>query len=575
MSASALDEPIASLDKNKPVALTKSVYTFNQLIKMYIGQMTGQVRKPYHGLSLRCRGDQCTYKIKTNEIIADGNCLFDSLLYILGREQSDSSRMALRRELYHHFIYNKGAHNHDYDLEAAKISKDSFASTHVLKSFTELYKRHIIVFELHNSGEFNAQIFINRLLPVHEVDFLILTQNPGHFTTFTKDREFVQSRAFLEKILDVDSPFFGPGVKLRDLIVPGETIPGFDDRNYTQILFGNYDQFMDTMTTDVPLPPGPLAYGYPDVPSGPSAPPLAPLLPLHVFSGIGSSLNGSAQRSVLDPGISLNNEEIYPTSAELRRMGTSSGSIGTRSPSLSPATKAQLATMNGMSTPESRRKSGSRGSSGSKRISGSRGSRGARSPSLSPATKAQIAAMNKKSGSSSVSTPRSVSGSTPKSVSSNLSPTTRDEIARMNQLANGGRSSRRSGSSGSKRRSRSRSGSLSPATKEALAIMNGKIGAPYTIKNAPNASPATKERIAQIALNEAANVSLDTMNQIARIGQGVGAANSPRGRRSSRTGANSPTPATPPDLRRTRRFRPSSIVGKNIARPFSRIFGKF
>jgi hypothetical protein len=100
--------------------------------------------------------------------------------------------------------------------------------------------------------------------------------------------------------------------------------------------------------------------------------------------------------------------------------------------------------------------------------------------------------------------------------------------------------------------------------------MNGKIGAPYTIKNAPNASPATKDRIAQMALNEAANVSLNTMNQIARIGQGVGAANSPRGRPSARARVNPPT-----NLRRTQRFRPSSIVGKNIARPFARIFGKF
>ena len=79
---SALKEPVESLDKNKPVALTKSIHTFNELIKMYIGEMTGQIRKPYHGLSMRCRGDQCTYKLNTREIIADGNCLFDSLLYI-------------------------------------------------------------------------------------------------------------------------------------------------------------------------------------------------------------------------------------------------------------------------------------------------------------------------------------------------------------------------------------------------------------------------------------------------------------------------------------------------------------
>jgi hypothetical protein len=445
------------------------------------------------------------------------------------------------------------------------------------------------VFELHNSGEFNAQIFINRLLPFHEVDFLILTQNPGHFTTFTKDRGFVQSRAFLEKILDVDSPFFGAGVKIRDLIVPGETIPGFDDRNYTQILFGNYDQFMDAMTTDVPIPPGPLAYGYPDVPSAPLAPlapPLAPLLPLHAFSGMGTSLNGPG--SGLGPGISLNNEEIYPTSAELRKMGTSSRSSGS---SLSPSTKAQLAAMNGMSTPSSRKSSGSRSSSlspstkaqlaamngmstpSSRKSSGSRHK--SRSPSLSPGTKAQIAKMNgmgsSRSSRSSVSTPKSISEN-----STDLSPATRAEIARMNKLSDGGGSARsnsgsRRSSSGSRRSEsrRSSSGSLSPATKQAIAIMNGKVAAPYTIKNAPNASPRTKKRIAQMALNEAPNASLDTMNQIARIGQGqgVGAANSPRAR------ARPPSPVA--DLRRTRRFRPSSIVGKNIARPFARIFGKF
>jgi hypothetical protein len=266
---------------------------------------------------------------------------------------------------------------------------------------------------------------------------------------------------------------------------------------------------------------------------------------------MGTSLNNPGVS--LNNGLSLNNEEMYPTSAELRRMGSSSGSHSSKSrkssPSLSPATKAEIARINALGrSPKS-----------------SRSSRSRRSNSLSPATKAEIARINgMHTPSSSVSTPESVSGSTPNSVSSNLSPTTLAEIAQMNQ-SNGSKSSKSISSK------RSRNGSLSPATKQALAIMNGKINAPYTIKNAPNASPATKERIAQIALNEAANVSLNTMNQIARLerGQGVGRANSPRAR--SRTGAESPVS----DLRRTRRFRPSSIVGRDIARPFARIFGKF
>jgi len=171
---SALEESVESLDENKPLALTKSIYIFNELIKRYIDQMTGQVRKPYHGLSLRCRGDQCTYKLKTKEIIADGNCLFDSLLYILGRRQTHAAQMALRRELYQHYIINGDTDNRGYNFEVAKSSQHVYASTHVIKSFTEIYKKNVIVFELHNSGIFNAFLFVNREIPFDSVDFLSL-----------------------------------------------------------------------------------------------------------------------------------------------------------------------------------------------------------------------------------------------------------------------------------------------------------------------------------------------------------------------------------------------------------------
>ena len=345
---------------------------------------------------------------------------------------------------------------------------------------------------------------MNRLVPFHEVDFLILTQNPAHFTTFTKYRGFLQSRTFLEKILDIDSPFFHDGVKLRDLIVPGQRIPDFDDRNYTQCIFSNYDEFMGTMMTDVALPRLPDNLGLPPLP-----PHLTPLLPPSAFPSMVEANGLAIGRAMMSPG-----------------------SSNSRSPSLSPATKAAIAKMN-----RSHRRSHK-----------SHKSRGSRSPSLSPSTKAAIAAMNKSSGSRSPS----------------LSPSTKAAIAQMNALA---------------RRSRSRSGSLSPATKKAIANMNKSSVSPaikeriarLALKKAPNVSPATKERIARLALSEAPNASINTMNQIGRLQKRMTQRRNPLGNGGGGAGSISP----PADLRRTRRFKPSSIVGRALARPFARIFGKF
>jgi hypothetical protein len=80
-----------------------------------------------------------------------------------------------------------------------------------------------------------------------------------------------------------------------------------------------------------------------------------------------------------------------------------------------------------------------------------------------------------------------------------------------------------------------------------------RLNSRRAINVAPNVSPATKERIAQMALSEAPNVSMNTMNQIARLGQ----ASRSRSRRASP---------------RRRRFRLSSIVNKHIPRFFG--FGR-
>ena len=233
---SVLKQPMSSLDSNKPAVLTRSIYMFNEFIKRHIHDMTGEIRKPYHGLSVICskHDDQCTIRINHKEIIADGNCLFDSLLYILGRRQTHKTQMDLREELVKHFIDNEGYMiNNNYDLEDARKNQTSYSPIDIIKSFTDIYKRHVIVFELYNSGAINATLFANRTIAFDHVDFLILTQNPGHFTTFTQNREFVQNREFLDRLISVQSDY-SPTLRIRHLIIPGQIIPDFEERNYRQ-----------------------------------------------------------------------------------------------------------------------------------------------------------------------------------------------------------------------------------------------------------------------------------------------------------------------------------------------------
>jgi hypothetical protein len=262
---SVLKQPISSLDSNKPVVLTRSIYMFNEFIKSHIHDMTGEIRKPYHGLSVVCskHDDQCTTRINSKEIIADGNCLFDSLLYILGQRQTHKTQMDLREELVKHFIVNEGVMiNNNYDLEDARKNQSSYSPIDLIKSFTDIYKRHVIVFELYNSGVINATLFANRTIPFDHVDFLLLTQNPGHFTTFTQNREFVQRRAFLDRLISIGSDY--PRRRIRDLIIPGQVIPDFEERNYRQRICENYYNLEDLFTPE-PMPELNPLYEYPNM----------------------------------------------------------------------------------------------------------------------------------------------------------------------------------------------------------------------------------------------------------------------------------------------------------------------
>ena len=129
MSASALDEPIADLDRmstldeRRPVSLTRSFKRFKDFLEKHIGNMTGAKGNLFYGLETRCGRDECTYDLNIEEITADGNCLFDSLLYMLGDARDERGHRAqdaecdgLRRQLVRHYIDSGGISNGPYNF---------------------------------------------------------------------------------------------------------------------------------------------------------------------------------------------------------------------------------------------------------------------------------------------------------------------------------------------------------------------------------------------------------------------------------------------------------------------------
>jgi hypothetical protein len=584
---SALDQPLDTLDQmseldpNKPLVLTRSFKQFKDFIDKHIHKMTGTKGNPFYGLRTRCRGDECTYELNTHEITGDGNCLFDSFLYMLGHTRrhrddavQDEKCDSLRAQLINHYIESGGVSNGTYDLRAAAKDKRSYTPTIIVQSFVDVFKTNVIVFELFNSGEFNAQLFMNRTVPFDHVEFLILTQNPGHYTTFRQERGFEQPQRFLEKLRSVPSDIGGT---LGDMMV-GEDL-AFDDRTYYQPLCYNYEHADTVFSVDRVRGPPPASQrprgselrpplperdmGVSNIPGYlstfvPSLPALPHLLPptafLDMFQERPATPRDSPRRSPkvpkLEPLLSLNH--VYPDMNRLSGLAVGanlearSGSLSSRtrkalnkavarSPTISPRTRRALNEAAAGRTPRSESR---------------------RSPTISPRTRR---ALNE-----------AAEGRTPRSES-RRSPTISPRTRRALNEAAAGRTPR----SESRRSSPRRSPTISPRTRRALNEAAGRtprsesrstsrasISGHSKLKNrlnlrrainvAENASPATKERIAQLALSEAPDASINTMNQIARLG---------RASRSRSPRARSVSP-------RRRRFRLSSIVNKHIPRLF-------
>jgi hypothetical protein len=236
-----------------------SILQFQKFLTRNIHQMTGNFRQPFYGLRYYYDDGNLTgLRSVESEITVNGNCLFDSLLYILGEGKKDETmeqyyeRIAdFRRELILHSLTS--GHRIAYENLNQQASEErgeavyrehvvnntfmdttKYVPAGVIKSFSDLKKRHVILFEIHTNGVLNVHIYINRNIPLDHVEFLML--HASHFTTFRKAPHVEQT--FLQELKEVDTDT--RGVTLGTLYTPDD-IPDIYDRIYDATIAYNYD----------------------------------------------------------------------------------------------------------------------------------------------------------------------------------------------------------------------------------------------------------------------------------------------------------------------------------------------
>ena len=238
----------------------KSIYCFEQFLLENMHQMKGVFKYPLYGSRFEHNPTDGPKERRLSsdihEIAIDGNCLFSSLLYILRIKDTDEMRKALRYtlinhglELNHTFAYNELNRERSTryapvyrtkHVDKSFLDSKEYVPASVIQSFTDLARRHVILFEIHSNGIMNAHLFLNRNVPLKEVDFLLL--HASHFTTLRLNkRSRGHHQPFIEKIKRLRSDLGGT---IEDLYQP-EFIELFQDRNYTQIFAHSCEELMD------------------------------------------------------------------------------------------------------------------------------------------------------------------------------------------------------------------------------------------------------------------------------------------------------------------------------------------
>ena len=164
----------------------KSILQFQDFLSRNIHQMTGKFRQPFHGLRYHYDHKHLIgFRTEQSEVTVNGNCLFDSLLYILGEwkkphETKDEYYERIddfRRDIILHSLssghrigyenLNQAATNEqgapvyrEHVVNNTFIDSKKYVPAGVIKSFSDLKKRHIILFEIHTNGILNVHIYL-------------------------------------------------------------------------------------------------------------------------------------------------------------------------------------------------------------------------------------------------------------------------------------------------------------------------------------------------------------------------------------------------------------------------------
>jgi hypothetical protein len=218
------------ISNNKYLA---SLLNFKEFLETNISQMTGipPGQYPLYGLRYNeTNGIVVGLENNTTEIIGNGDCLFDSLLYIENDgnykgtiDQRTVDMRRLRNEIGTHAIdmnqhieYDdvvpidqlrpgeKAGTTRNKILDSGTMQKflNSYDDSpeDFIRTYCDLKKKHIILFTLNVNGSFVAKIYLNRKQTLNQVDFLILSNN-NHYTTLKKTPGFQQKSSSFFKNL--------------------------------------------------------------------------------------------------------------------------------------------------------------------------------------------------------------------------------------------------------------------------------------------------------------------------------------------------------------------------------------
>lgn len=560
---------------------SRNMYYLDFLLTQNITILTGTHNRVYKGLHVVCDHEEkiCKYKVLNEEIEAAGDCFFHSALYNLGKkylgkiglskkEQRDNKENAnrFRKMLVGHYIDQLGLHPTGRELAVAEgyLEQYNDVDSVIAKAYADKCNRNVCIFTIGNpdhvlGGGFTVELILSKYHLDEKIDFLIHTQGPAHYTTLKRLPGF-DTNEIMRRLLQYEYE----GIPLwRDMTIQHdatETPYSLNDRIRTYNINGPKDIYrlfqtewpyeplpdfsldpveiepdgLNNMTPrtraiaeailrgeSIPRPPGPRAPS-PKPLSPKPVPKLRPKPRPKVKAKAPVKPHSIPPARILSPLLPLNHDYGMNRSARL----AVGANLEARSGSLSSRTRRAL----------------------NEAVS--------RSPTISPRTRKALnnAIRTPRSGSTPISSPRSAT----------ISPRTRRAL---NEAAAGRtpRSESRRSRESSPRVSTPRS--ASPRTRRALneairtprsasrssSRLKNRLNSRRAINIAPNVSPATKERIVQMAFSEAPNASINTLNQIARLGRG----------------SRSRTPRSSP---RRRRFRLSSIVNKHIPRLFG--FGR-